>query len=300
MKAILATDFLLSVIILGSLFAVALWAFNSVDIATVYTDVKQIKPENLNIITAAGLMFLGSNFLFGCGEIFHSNIWWQRVYASSEKTASRSFTFAGLIWFGVPIVAGSLAFIAISNKYDVPQVNMIFPIVASEILGTTGSILVMVIIYAALASTVSSLLTACSGLIVNDIYRGMINKSADDKKVSRYVKFVIVILSILTMTIAWNPYESMYIVLLLTGPAVASMIWPIVFGMFKKETNKNSAFLAMIVGMPMGLIGYFYISPYSAAVLSAVSSGLVVYALTKIKPDVSFEWTELNESRLNK
>lgn len=300
LKAILATDFLLSVIILGALFVVALWSYNNVDISTVYNDVMEIKPSNLNLITAAGLMFLGGNFLFGCGEIFHSNIWWQRVYASSEKTAAKSFVFAGLIWFAVPIVAGSLAFIAISSKYDVPQVNMVFPIVVSEIMGTTGSIMVMVIIYAALASTVSSLLTASSGLIINDIYRGMINKSANDKKVSRYVKFTIVAISILTTFIAWSPQQSMYIVLLLTGPAVSSMIWAIVFGMFKKETNKKSAFWAMMVGMPVGLLGYFYISPFSAAIMSAVSSGLVVYFLTKFKPDVSFEWAELNESRMKK
>lgn len=298
LKAILATDFLLSVLILGSLFAVAFWSYNNVDISTVYNDVREVKPDNLNLITAAGLMFLGGNFLFGCGEIFHSNIWWQRVYASSEKTASKSFILAGLIWFAVPIVAGSLAFIAISNNYDVPQVNMVFPIVVSEIMGTTGSIMVMVIIYAALASTVSSLLTASSGLIINDIYRGMINKSADDKKVSKYVKLAIVILAMLTVAVAWNPQQSMYIVLLLTGPAVASMIWPIVFGMFRRETNKESAFWAMLVGMPIGLLGYFYISPYSAAILSAVSSGVVVYSLTKFKPNVSFEWDELNEARI--
>ncbi|MGE8591240.1 MAG: sodium:solute symporter family transporter, partial [Alcaligenes sp.] len=228
---------------------------------------------------------------YSSGEFIHSNIWWQRVYASSERTASRSFVLAGLIWFAVPIVAGSLAFIAISQKYSTPQVNMIFPVVVSQIMGAGGAVLVLVIIYAALASTVSSLLTGAAGLIVNDIYRGVINPQATDVTVQRYA---IIALAALTSAIAWNPYESMYLVLLLTGPAVAAMIWPIVFGIYTRETNQGSAFWAMLLGTLAGLAAYFWISPYAAAIVSAVLSGLVVYLSTLMNPNRAFQWRQLD------
>lgn len=300
LKTILATDFLLSMIILGTLFGVAAWAYLKFDISQIYSGTLDMKPETLNMVTAAGLMFMGSNFLFGCGEIFHSNIWWQRVYASSERTAAKSFTAAGLIWFAVPIVAGSLAYIAISQSYEIPQVNMIFPIVVSKTMGSAGAVVVLVIIYAALASTVASLLTGASGLIVNDIYRGVINKHASDDLVQRYVRYTIIGLAVLTIGIAWNPYESLYLVLLLTGPAVASMIWPIVYGIYTKHTNKQSAFWAMLIGMAAGLLAYFIISPYAAAVFSAAVSGIIVYAMTRFSPDRQFEWAALDHTHLSK
>lgn len=293
LKAILATDFMLSLMILGTLFCVAAWSYWNFDLTGIYMGTAEIRPSTLNILTAAGLMFLGSNFLFGCGEIFHSNIWWQRVYASSEETAARSFTLAGLIWFAVPIVAGSLAFIAISQQYDIPQVNMIFPIVVSKIMGVSGAVLVLIIIYAALASTVSSLLTGAAGLIVNDIYRGVVNQNVDDITLQRYVRYAIVVLAVITAAIAWNPYDSMYLVLLLTGPAVASMIWPIVFGIYTQETNQASAFWAMLTGLVAGLAAYFWISPYAAAIFSAVTSGLVVFTLTRLQPNLTFQWQHL-------
>lgn len=294
LKAILATDFLLSLIILGTLFAVAAWSYWNFDLSQIYSQTAEMRPSTLNILTAAGLMFVGGNFLFGCGEIFHSNIWWQRVYASSERTASRSFVLAGLIWFAVPIVAGSLAFIAISQKYSIPQVNMIFPVVVSQIMGAGGAVLVLIIIYAALASTVSSLLTGAAGLIVNDIYRGVINPQASDQTVQRYVRYAIIVLAVVTAAIAWNPYESMYLVLLLTGPAVAAMIWPIVFGIYTRETNQKSAFWAMLLGTVAGLAAYFWISPYAAAIVSAVLSGLVVYLSTLMNPNRAFQWRQLD------
>lgn len=300
LKAILGTDFMLSLLILGTLFIVAAWSYWTFDVSEVYQSTLEMKPGTLNMVTAAGLMFLGGNFLFGCGEIFHSNMWWQRVYASSESTAAKSFTYAGMIWFAVPIVSGSLAFIAISQNYDIPQVNMIFPVVVSNIMGTGGAILVLVLIYAALASTVSSLLTGAAGLIVNDVYRGMINPEASDDVVRRYVRMTIVGLAVVTAAIAWNPYDSMYIVLLLTGPAVASMIWPIVYGIYTRETNQSSAFWAMLIGMASGLAAYFWISPYSAAIFSAVTSGLVVWFLTKLKPDTEFQWKDLDKTGAGK
>ena len=296
LKTILATDFLLSMIILGTLFAVAAWAYFSFDVSQIYSGTLDMKPSTLNMVTAAGLMFLGSNFLFGCGEIFHSNIWWQRVYASSERTAAKSFAAAGLIWFAVPIVAGSLAYIAISQKYDIPQVNMIFPIVVSNTMGVAGAVLVLVIIYAALASTVASLLTGASGLIVNDIYRGIINKNADDTQVQKYVRYTVVALALITIAVAWNPFESLYLVLLLTGPAVASMIWPIVYGIYTKQTNTSCAFWAMLVGMAAGLMAYFFISPYAAAVFSAAASGIIVFVMTALATNHRFEWKELDHA----
>lgn len=299
LKAILGTDFLLSIIIMVVLLITAVLAFARFGLGNVYQGVMATKPSTMNLISGAGLMYLGSNFLFASGEIFHSNIWWQRIYASNERVVSKAFIYSGLIWMTVPIIAGSLAFIAIANNYIVPQVNMVFPIVVSQLLGPVGAVLVLVVIYAALISTVSSVLTASSNLLVQDIYRSLINPTASDRKIVQYVQYTIIGLSLLAIILVWQPRTSMYQLLLLTGPAVASLVWPIAYGVFNRKVNRTAVLLGLIFGMIAGLFGYFKISSYSAPIFAAVVSGLFTVIGSKIKPDQSFRWRQLNEEMIN-
>ena len=296
LKAIFSTDFILSMLILGVLFITAILAFNRFHPADVYTGVMKNKPELMNLISGVGLMYLGSNFLFASGEIFHSNIWWQRIYASKEKVAFRSFILSGLIWTTVPIVAGSLAFIAVANNYVVPQVNMVFPIVVSNLLGPVGAVLVLIIIYSALASTVSSVLTASANLLVQDIYKGAFHPGVSDEQVVKYVRYTIVGLSVLTVVLVWSQPASMYQVLYLTGSGVAATIWPIAYGVYNRRCNRRAVILAMLASLILGLIAYFLISSYAAPIVSAFVGMLIVVIGTKIAPDNAFRWADLRKS----
>lgn len=295
MKAVMATDYVLSLLILAVLFVASVMAYLTFGADAVYDGVIKSAPDRMNLISAAGIMYLGSNFLFASGEIFHSNQWWQRVYASKDSVAAKSFILSGLIWMTVPIVAGSLAFVAIANGYTIPQVNMVFPIVVSQLLGKAGSVLVLIIIYAALASTVSSILTTSSNLIVQDIYKQLINPGVTDDKIVKYNRYVIVGLSVFTIILTSRQFSSMYQILLFCGPAVASMVWPITFGVFNKRTNTNIVFASMLCGFLVGLATYFVISSYAAPVISAVVSGLILVIGTNAKPNAAFKWKELSE-----
>ena len=81
-KAILSTDFIMAMLILVMLLVTAVLAFVKFSPADVHTGVMAAKPELMNVISGVGIMYLGTNFLFASGEIFHSNIWWQRIYAA--------------------------------------------------------------------------------------------------------------------------------------------------------------------------------------------------------------------------
>ncbi len=296
LKAVMATDYLLSMLILAVLFLAAIMAYSTFGAGAVYDGVMMAMPERMNLISGAGLMYLGSNFLFAAGEIFHSNQWWQRVYASKDTVAAKSFILSGLIWMTVPVVAGSLAFVAIANGYVVPQVNMVFPIVVSQLLGKGGSILVLVIIYAALASTVSSILTTSSNLIVQDIYKQLINPNVTDDQIVKYNRYVIVGLSLFAILLSWKQLASMYQILLFCGPAVACMVWPITYGLYNKKTNTKIVFASMLSGFVVGLIAYFLISSYAGPIVSAIVSGLILAVGTKMHPNTEFKWKSLNES----
>ena len=295
LKAILSTDFVMAMLILVMLLITACMAFFKFSPAQVHTGVMAAKPELMNVIGGVGLMSLGSNFLFATGEIFHSNIWWQRIYAAKEKVTFRSFILSGLIWTTVPIIAGSLAFVAVANGYEVPQVNMVFPIVVSKLLGPVGAVLVLIIIFSALASTVSSILTASANLLVQDIYKRAFRPQTTDEQVVRYVRYTILAMAVITVLLVWNQPASMYQLLYVAGSGVAATIWPIAFGIYNKHVNRTATLIAMLLSVGLGLVGYFTISSYAAPIISAVVGFVVILVGTKIKPDNSFRWSDLNE-----
>lgn len=295
LKAILSTDFIMAMLILVMLLVTAVLAFFKFSPAQVYDGVMASKPELMNVLSGVGIMYLGSNFLFATGEIFHSNIWWQRIYAAKEKVAFRSFILSGLIWTTVPIIAGSLAFVAVAEGYVVPQVNMVFPIVVSKLLGPVGAVLVLIIIYSALASTVSSVLTASSNLLVQDIYKRAFKPNATDEQIVKYVRYTIVGMAVVTVILVWNQPASMYQVLYLTGSAVAATIWPIAFGIYNSHVNKKAVFVAMLCSVGLGLVAYFTISSYAAPVVSALVGLVIITVGTKLSPDNSFSFDQLDE-----
>ena len=295
LKAILSTDFIMAMLILVMLLVTAVLAFFKFSPAQVYDGVMASKPELMNVLSGVGIMYLGSNFLFATGEIFHSNIWWQRIYAAKEKVAFRSFILSGLIWTTVPIIAGSLAFVAVAEGYVVPQVNMVFPIVVSKLLGPIGAVLVLIIIYSALASTVSSVLTASSNLLVQDIYKRAFKPNATDEQIVKYVRYTIVGMAVVTVILVWNQPASMYQVLYLTGSAVAATIWPIAFGIYNSHVNKKAVFVAMLCSVGLGLVAYFTISSYAAPVVSALVGLVIITVGTKLSPDNSFSFDQLDE-----
>ena len=238
-------------------------------------------------------MFLFNNLLFGVGEIFHSNVWWSRAFAFRQDTGARAYFIAGLFWLPIPIVAGFIALAAPSLGINVPSSDMVGPLVSGRILGTTGAIVVFIVVFSALASSLDSLLAATADLITQDIYRGHINPGASDEKCFRAGRIVILLLGLTTWVLCVPRLTTLASLLYFTGAFVASAIWPIVFGLYYKWASGTAATLAMLSGTCLGLLAYFTIGYYVAAVASCAVSLLVIVLVSKIE-NKTFDFDELS------
>ena len=147
---------------------------------------------------------------------------------------------------------------------------MTFPIVAADLLGVAGAVLVFIVIFAALASSLSSLLTTSATLITEDFYRHFVNPQATDERVRNVARILIVALALLTIAMSWVYLTSVYGVLLLTGALVGSCVWPVACGLYWKKSNRSAAFWAMLVGSISGLTFYFAVSSFAAALLGGL------------------------------
>ncbi|MEJ2424437.1 MAG: sodium:solute symporter family protein [Candidatus Thiodiazotropha sp.] len=293
LRAVIGTDFLQSLIILTGVVILAFLALNRVGVEEMHASVLETRPELLNLLFPAAIMFLFNNLLFGIGEIFHSNVWWSRAFAFREGVGFKAYLIAGIFWAPVPIVAGFLALTVPALQLNIPAADMVGPLVAGKLLGEGGAILVFIVIFSALASSLDSLLAATSDLILTDIYKGHIRPEADSEELARAARWVVLGLGLMTWLLCWPRLTTLAELLYFTGAFVASTIWPVAAGLYWRSINPQGATLAMLAGTGIGLASYFLVGFYVAALVSAAISMTIVLITTWLAPR-PFEWTQLN------
>jgi len=284
LRAVIATDFIQTLIIVIGVVVVAWLVIDNIGIGELHGAVQERRPMLLNLLFPASIMFLFNNLLFGVGEIFHSNVWWSRAFAFGEGVGGRAYLIAGCLWLPIPIVAGFIALAAPALGLTVPATDMVGPLVAGEVMGSAGGVLVFIVIFSALASSLDSLLAATADLITQDVYRGHINPAASDERCHRVGKRVIVGLGLFTWLLCYPRLTTLASLLYFTGAFVASAIWPIVFGLYFRRTSPVGATLAMVAGSSLGLVAYFTIGFYVAALVSCAVSLAVIALCSALWP----------------
>lgn len=282
LRAVIATDFVQTIIIITGVVFIAYLVISNVGFERMHTDLQTERPMLLDLLFPAAIMFLFNNLLFGVGEIFHSNVWWSRAFAFRQDTGARAYFIAGLFWIPIPIVAGFVALAAPSLGLIVPSSDMVGPLVAGRILGTTGAIVVFIVVFSALASSLDSLLAATADLITQDIYRGHINPGASDQQCFKAGRIIILLLGLFTWLLCVPRLSTLASLLYFTGAFVASAIWPIVFGLYFRWATGLAASMAMVAGTGLGLLAYFTIGYYVAAVASCAVSLLVITLVSRL------------------
>ena len=294
MRAVVGTDFMQSLLIMGLLVLVATLAFQQFPAAEVHQQLLDQHPDRLNLLLPAGLLIAWNSALFSMGEVFHNNIWWSRVFSSRSSVVFRSFIYGGLAWMTVPLVTGAIGLVALAQGLELPQVNMVFPVVASQLLGAGGAAMVFVVVFASLTSTLDSLLASTADLVAEDVVFKLMNPDLSDAQLRQATRLVVIALAVVTLALSWPRLDSLASVLFFTGALVASTIWPVAYGLYWSSANRQAAIAAMVSGSVVGLGAYIWIAPYCAALFSAAVSALVMALGTRWWPE-SFSWHQLQE-----
>jgi len=295
-RAVIGTDFIQAILILVGVVLIAFLAIDKIGIDEIHATTLEKRPELLNLLMPAAIMFLFNNLLFGVGEIFHSNVWWSRAFSFREGVGKKAYALAGILWAPIPIVAGFIALAVPALDINVPAADMVGPMVAAEVLGTAGAVLVLVMVFSALSSSLDSLLAATSILVVEDIYRRHFKPDASSAHLRRATSMIIVGLGVLTWILCAPRITTLAELLYFTGAFVASTIWPIAAGLFLRKANAAGALSGMLLGSVAGLYSYFAIGFYVAALVGAAVS-LACVVLGMVLRPANFDWTLLAEER---
>lgn len=296
MRAVIATDFIQALIIIAGVVVVAVLVMHQVGLGDIHQSLAQDHPRLLDLLFPAAIMFLFNNVFFGLGEIFHSNVWWSRALAFRPNVAFKAFLTSGFMWLPIPIVTGFVALAAPYLGIFPSSPDMIGPSVIAAVLGSAGAVVLFIVVFSALASSLDSLLAATSDLLTRDIYQRYVRKESDGSHLLKVNRWMIVALGVVTWLLCVPQISTLAALLNFTGAFVASTIWPLVVGLYHPRLDGRYAWLAMAAGTACGLAGYFIIGFYVAALISCLVSALitltgVLYSKTEI------DWKSLNESQ---
>jgi len=294
MRAVIGTDFIQSLLIMVLLAVVAVLAFRQFPMPEVHAALLARHPDRLDLLLPAGLLIAWNSALFSMGEVFHNNIWWSRVFASRRSVVMTSFVLGGIAWMSVPMVTGSIGLVALARELPIEQVNMVFPVMAADLLGAGGAALVFVVVFASLTSTLDSLLASTADLLAEDVYFRLLRPQASDLQLKQAARLMVVGLAVVTLALSWPRLDSLASVLFFTGALVASTVWPVACGLYWRTANRTAAIAAMLAGSVVGLLAYVLIAPYCAAVFSAAVSAVVMLLGSRFWPE-RFDFTLLQE-----
>ncbi len=293
--AVIGTDFIQSILILVGVVVVGAVIYTRIDFETTYAAVAVDQPALLMVLVPAAIMAFFNNMLFGMGEIFHNNVWWSRAFAMRRNVAGKAYWLGGLFWLPIPVAVGFIALASASLGINVIRPDMVGPVAATQVLGFAGAIVVFIVIFCSLASSIDSLLAATSDLLTEDVYRKAINPGANEATLRRTNQLIIGLLGLVTWLICRLNIGTLAEILFFAGPLVGSTIWPVAAGLFWKRTNPTGAFAAMLLGSLIGLICYFQIGWYTASLVGAAVSMVIVITTTLLWPR-DFDWKTLDET----
>ncbi len=293
--AVIGTDYIQSIIIMFGVVIIGGVILTRIDLAGIHASVLADQPALLNILLPASIMVIFNNLLFGFGEIFHNNVWWSRAFAMRKGVGRKAFTLAGFCWLPIPVAAGFIALGGGSLGINVTSPDMIGPVVASQVLGSVGGLVVFIVIFASLASSIDSLLAATSDIFTEDVLRKKLFPQATEASLRKMSAASIVALALFAWIVSLPRLDNLLNVLFFAGPMVASAIWPIAAGLYWKTVNRTGALAALISGTVIGLAAYFLIAPYTAALVGAAVSMIVVLLTTWLAPQ-DFDWKTLDEA----
>ena len=315
MFAVIGTDFIQTVIILVGVVVVGVLVIAEAPPASIHASLLERRPMLLDLAFPAALMALFNNLLFGIGEIFHSNVWWSRAFAFRQGVASKAYALGALLWLPIPVAAGFLGLAAPALGINVIRPDTVGPTVAAEVLGQTGAVVIFVVVFCSLASSIDSLLAATGDLLTHEVIKPMLARGRSaapgtdvdlDATLRTAASLVIATLGLLTWVacLPWDqsaarvwydgdPIGSLATILFFAGPLVGSAIAPIAMGLYSQRGREGGVVAAMVLGTATGLVAYFSIGWYTAALVGTAVSLVITVADQAVTP-ASFPWSALD------
>ncbi|KAG5411240.1 hypothetical protein IGI04_007559 [Brassica rapa subsp. trilocularis] len=276
----------------------------------------------VTMLSSGGAVFGLINIVGNFGTVFVDNGYWVSAIAARPSATHKGYLLGGLVWFAVPFsLATSLGLGALALDLpitkDEADRGLVPPATAIALMGKTGSMLLLTMLFMAVTSAGSSELIAVSSLFTYDIYRTYINPKATGKQILRVSRsgvlgfgclmgILAVILNKVGVSLAW-----MYLAM---GVLIGSAVIPIAFMLLWRKANAIGAILGSISGCVLGIVTWLSTAkikygrvdldttgrnaPMLAGNLVAILTGGLIHAVCSLVQPQNYDWSTTREIKL--
>lgn len=254
------SDFIQGIIMLIGVVLMVIYFLNYETVSWNIADLNwfTFNSENKGIygdtISLLSLIMLTSFGVWALPQTIH------KYYAVRDNKAIMQGTivstlFALIIGFGAYFVGGLYSkfdLTATNPDYFIPE--MLILVIPSGLMG-----IIAVLILSASMSTLSSVSLASASVVAVDIYKGKINKDAEDKKVNRVMRVLCLIFIAISVILAilnekYNISAIAYLMGLSWGTLAGCFIGPYVLGVVWKKVTKPAVWASIIGSLVLTVV----------------------------------------------
>lgn len=187
--------------------------------------------------------------------------YWMSAIAARPSSTHKGYLLGGLVWFAVPFsLATSLGLGALALDLPITAAEAAKGLVpaatATALMGKSGSVLLLIMLFMAVTSAGSAELVAVSSLCTYDIYRTYINPDATGEQILRVSRATVlvfgclmgvlaVILNLVGVSLGW-----LYLAM---GVIIGSAVIPIALLLLWRKANALGAILGAVSGCVLGV-----------------------------------------------
>ena len=248
-------------------------------------------PDPLSLL---GVVILTSLGTWGLPQMVH------KFYAIKDEKAVKTGTVVST--FFAIVIAGGCYFLGgfgrlfgdqpgIIETLEDGTVKVAFDSIVPSMLSTLPDILigiVVVLVFSASMSTLSSLVLTSSSTLTLDLIKPALKKDMGEKTQVRIMQAFVIIFIVISVLIAFNP--PMFIAQLMGvswGALAGAFLAPFMYGLYSKKITKASVWASYIVGVGFTIVNIIHpiiASPINAGAATMIAGLIIVPIVSLITP----------------
>lgn len=234
----------------------------------------------LTILSRNGLFFGMTNIVGNFGTVFVDQSYWQSAIAATPSASWKGYILGGLCWFSIPFSLATslgLASVALSLPVtgDEAGAGLVPPAVATHLLGTGGSWLILIMLFMAVTSTGAAEQIAVSSLVAYDIFKTYIKPNATGKEIILVSRIAVagfglfmgvlgIILNKIEVPLGW--------LYLFMGVVIGSAVFPVAFSISWSKCSAKGAIAGAVSGLVLALTSWLVYGATSCSTIDGEKS----------------------------
>jgi sodium/proline symporter len=222
--------------------------------------IKAVNPEHLNLLPAtATATAIISSIAWGLGYFGQPHIIVRFMAISSVKETKQARRI-GIGWMMLSLfgaIATALVGVAYyeQNAGELKDAETVFIVLGQLLFHPFIAGIMLAAILAAVMSTISSQLIVTSSALVEDIYKALFNKTADDKHYVFIGRVAVLVVAIIAAILAWNPDSSILGLVGFAWAGFGAAFGPVILlSLYWRKLTNYGALSGMIAGATTAFI----------------------------------------------